>query len=458
MTFPQFANSTYMQIILAGLSLISSGVFNWTAFNFVQSFYKKDVEFEKKTNLLVAVSTILYVGSIYGAYAFDSFVCFDEATRLKLLIPSPILCVVVYIIMKSSGNLHRSKLINILRHSYLYSLCLATISLFISYQFVPRGPSYNYFINGVAVVLFIPLCLLIYVTAKYLIKYYNFEICIPNSMPENNKHDFLWSSIVALCGYVLTIHILAKTGGSLLAHIMVCVCLVLLLTCDMLMTYNNAVKYELENKNLYITSLMHTADNYLQFKTDFQNILEGYNSYIQSEDLEALAQYHQSLIEPTKLQVQSVSVAQKMPQNPSFVAVLLSKIDYAHQMNVNLFIGEMCSLENMHMEEFDLSRMLGNLLNNAIEAAALSTEREVYFSVGKKNARCKVIKLSNTTVGDVDLDNIVNYGVSTKGNHMGVGLTQVKNIAEKYPNCILNFEYSNNNFEVQIELSYAVVN
>lgn len=457
MTFPQFANSVQMQIILAGLSLISSGIYNWTAFHFAQAFYAKDIEFEKKSKHIIVVSSLVYVGTIYGVFILQNFNCFDKQTELELIIPNPLLCIMVYIVMITMCNLHRGKLINILRHSYLYSLCISTLSLLTTRLFVKQDESYSFFSNAVVVILFIPICMIIYKVGMHFVKRHNFKINIPNSMPEYEKSNILWTFVVLLSAYAMIIFVLSDINDSIPEHLAVCACLALMLLCDMIVTYNTALKYEIENKNIYITGLMHTADNYLQFKTEFQSILKGYDNHIQKEDFAALAQYHQNLIEPTKLRVQEVNVAQKMPQNPPFVSVVLSKMEYANQMNVNFFIGDICSLEKMHMEEFDLSRMLSNLLNNAIEAAALSDKRTVKLSVTEKNPRCKVIKLYNSTASDVDLDTITDYGVSTKGNHMGVGLTQVKNIVGKYPNCLINFEYSKNVFEVKIELSYPVI-
>lgn len=452
MTGLDFMYAPQLQSLLFILSIISASVHNRTSIRLVQTFYGDVLESKKKLNYLIIVCVVLYVGSIYGAYALNGFQTFELWMESILLIPNPLLFIAAYGIMNKFFRFPGYKLAIILRHAYLYSLAIATISTILSRIFIPKARDQNYMAQAVAILVLIALCLLLYQIISRLIKHYKPQIQLPSSLYIDKKILLTHSILESVLVYILTTYMLQAFYKSIFGHLLVLLCLILALACDIILTCKSALSSELREKDLTIGNLMRTVDDYSQLKHNFETILKTYDTHLENGDLEAITRYHESLMGKTISTVQSINMAQKMAQNPALVSLLLKKTDYAYHMNVNFLIPRLCSLEDMNMEDLDLGRLLSNLLNNAIEAAAVSAPHKVIFSILQKQANCKLITISNSISEDIDIDTITRPGMTTKENHMGVGLTQVQNIISRYDNCHLNISCRNKEFYVYLEL------
>lgn len=78
----------------------------------------------------------------------------------------------------------------------------------------------------------------------------------------------------------------------------------------------------------------------------------------------------------------------------------------------------------------DLYNIIGILLDNAHEAAMKSKRKEVSLQIYKANKKINII-VANTFKGKINLDEIDNYGYSSKGTNRGTGLHIIKNIISK---------------------------
>ncbi len=78
----------------------------------------------------------------------------------------------------------------------------------------------------------------------------------------------------------------------------------------------------------------------------------------------------------------------------------------------------------------NLYSIIGIYLDNAIQAAKESKTKEVNIDVYKEEKELVII-IANTYKGKVELEQIDNYGYTTKGKNHGVGLHIVKNILQK---------------------------
>lgn len=78
----------------------------------------------------------------------------------------------------------------------------------------------------------------------------------------------------------------------------------------------------------------------------------------------------------------------------------------------------------------NLYSIMGVYLDNAIQAAKKSKEKEISLEIYKEKKEAIII-LANTYSGKVELDKIDNYGYTTKGKNHGVGLHIVKKIIEE---------------------------
>ena len=120
-------------------------------------------------------------------------------------------------------------------------------------------------------------------------------------------------------------------------------------------------------------------------------------------------------------------------ENTIIKAVLYNKGQRAEKLGVKYTYNVKSNLKNISLDNSELTVILSNLLNNAIEATSMIKKKELevfidednkYYSINVKN-RTEGVKLS-------DLSNIFKMGYSTKGEGRGYGLYNVKNIVDKY--------------------------
>ena len=108
------------------------------------------------------------------------------------------------------------------------------------------------------------------------------------------------------------------------------------------------------------------------------------------------------------------------------------------------------------MKIYEFARILGILLDNAIEASNECEEKiiNIIFRDDEKNHR-QLIVIENTYKDkDVDTEKIFAKGVSGKENHTGLGLWEVQNILKKNNNLSLFTTKNDKYFSQQLEIYY----
>ena len=132
--------------------------------------------------------------------------------------------------------------------------------------------------------------------------------------------------------------------------------------------------------------------------------------------------------------------------------------DYKNMMS-SLYLqsreGNMEEVEkNIHglidMKPLDLSRALGILLDNAIEAVE-QVQGDISLVISAQTDGVHII-LDNTTDQDVDISKIYEDGYSTKGSGRGTGLLSLRKIMEKYPEASLMTEIKSGRFIQKISI------
>ena len=122
--------------------------------------------------------------------------------------------------------------------------------------------------------------------------------------------------------------------------------------------------------------------------------------------------------------------------NHGIYSLLNNKYHKALDLDVYLEIKVFADLENPNVNMYEFSRMLGILLDNAIEEAVKCEDKKVIvtFRDELKNNRC-LITIENTYSNkNVDINQIFQKGISGKENHSGIGLWEVRNYLNKSKN------------------------
>ena len=186
----------------------------------------------------------------------------------------------------------------------------------------------------------------------------------------------------------------------------------------------------LEEKN---KNLLEVTDNMRCFKHDFNNIIQAIDGYIYLDDMKSLQVYFKSLVNECNHIKVVDSINCKIIENPAICGVLLNKYRIAEENNIEMNIDILASLKELNEKSYVVSRMLGILLDNAIEATKECEEKLINFEVIKdiKNNKL-VIKVENTYENkDVDTSKIFEKNYTTKKGNTGLGLWKIHDILKK---------------------------
>lgn len=209
----------------------------------------------------------------------------------------------------------------------------------------------------------------------------------------------------------------------------------------------------LEEKNKNLSEL---NDHIRCFKHDFNNILQAIDGYIILDDMSSLQKYFNSLIKECD-HVNCMEVLNyKLIDNPALYGVILNKYKIAEKNNIKMNIDILANIEKFNDKSYILSRMLGILLDNALEATSECKEKVINVQFLKEeNKNRDVIIIENTyTNTDVDTNKIFEKNYTTKKDkgNSGLGLWKIRDILRKNNNLDLFTTKDEVMFRQQIEI------
>lgn len=135
-------------------------------------------------------------------------------------------------------------------------------------------------------------------------------------------------------------------------------------------------------------------------------------------------------------------------QNPAINAIVKHYIDIAKKNSINTTVSIDLS-EEIHIVETDICIIIGNILENAVEACIVQTLNNKFINIkatiNEKNMFVFIVK--NSFDNKIYIKN--NDFISTKHTGIGIGTASIKSITDKY-NGIVKFEYKNKIFKVSV--------
>ncbi|MBD5548782.1 MAG: sensor histidine kinase [Lachnospiraceae bacterium] len=217
------------------------------------------------------------------------------------------------------------------------------------------------------------------------------------------------------------------------------------------MAQANAIEnYAKHLENLYL--------DIRSFKHDYINILSSLHAYINDHDYKGLEEYFYQEILPAGSKIASEdSIYGRLAhiQTPEIKSILYLKIFLALKQEINVTTQIKDSINNFPINTIDLIRILGILLDNAIEASAATAEKILSICF-LKDSEGIYIQIQNSSCNIDNIEKIYQIGTSSKGSERGIGLYEAHQILKKYPNVLLNTEYSNFMFNQKLVLLYSL--
>lgn len=135
---------------------------------------------------------------------------------------------------------------------------------------------------------------------------------------------------------------------------------------------------------------------------------------------------------------------------------MTKKYHEAESKNIKVNITFLLDLSTINMKIYEFARILGILLDNAIDASSECEEKiiNITFRNDTKNST-QLLTIENTYLDkDVNTDKIFEKGVSGKENHTGLGLWEVRKLTNKYNNVNLITSKTDKFFKQDLQIYY----
>ena len=213
---------------------------------------------------------------------------------------------------------------------------------------------------------------------------------------------------------------------------------------------------KLESAEEYNRSLRILHDSVRAFKHDFDNIVTTIGGYIRTNDMNGLKDYYVQLEDDCQRVNNLYLLNPEIINNDGIYNLLTKKYQEADSKDIKVNMTFLLDLSNLHMKIYEFARILGILLDNAIEASSECKEKiiNIDFRNDQKNSR-QIITIENTYKDkNVDTEKIFEKGISSKEKHTGLGLWEVRNLIKKNNNINLFTSKTEKYFSQQLEIYY----
>ncbi len=403
-----------------------------------------DIKSEKKSKLIYVVS-ISIIAFITRTFIPDPYGIFANMIMVILLIK---------FILKASWL--KSLLAEFILIAFSSVLELFMLQLYLSIFDITKE-----------IVMSVPLYRIVYILSIYLciyiiyriIKFFKFRFNLEN-LTKKNKILFIINTLLGIIAigtqfYLISFYSDKMPIGitivsilSLLAYFFISI-YSLLNTTKLETTSQNLAEAQLYNKTL---SLLH--DKMRGFKHDFHNIVQGIGGYISTNDMEGLKKYYSQLLKDCDQVNNLTALNPSIINNSAIYNVMAAKYHRADELGVQINLAIFMDLNEIeqHMKIYEFTRILGILMDNAIEATSECKDKVIHVTFRKEENRKRMVMIIENTYldKDVDIDRIFDKDFSTKSKetNSGLGLWEVRQVLKKNNNLNL-FTTKNEEFFVQ---------
>lgn len=419
--------------------------------------------FLEATITMLLFTTILNLCSNKSQKILYVFVFSFIAIFSKIFLPSPyniiiniIACPVLVILIFKTTLLKSilSEIIPFVIFALAGSLLIKiyTSSIKISSELVNSIPIYKLIFS-------ISLYFTIYIIYRIL-KHYKLNINLIKNFKFKNNLILLVSLIIGIVSIAIESYILFAYNNSIpivlnLSSLFVLLIYFLFNIYSLIRTSElELANQNLEEAKLYNKTLNILYDNIICFKHDFNNIVQSIGGYIYTDDLSGLKHYYTELVDDCQ-KVNNLSILNpETINNPAIYSLLTSKYHQAYEMGIKINMEIFIDLNTINFKIYELTKILGILLDNAIEASS-KCKKKIINIIMRQDLKCskQLIIIENSYNNkDVDINKIFDKSYTDKnlGSH-GLGLWKISQILKRNNNLNLLTTKDNKVFKQQLE-------
>ncbi len=167
---------------------------------------------------------------------------------------------------------------------------------------------------------------------------------------------------------------------------------------------------------------------------DYLNHLQVVYGLMEMEEYEELRNY----LQPVYKDMLKTGKALKTSK-PAINALLKAKMDEAESKGIDVYIEVKSNLQDLHVEDWELCKVLSNLLNNAMTALSeKSGEKKIELEITEDRESYLFTVSNNGPMIPKEMqESIFKQGITTKkGEGHGMGLYIVSNVLKSYKGTI----------------------
>lgn len=195
-------------------------------------------------------------------------------------------------------------------------------------------------------------------------------------------------------------------------------------------------KKVIQNLHLYNETLLDMYDGVRGVKHEIFNFVQSLNGYIKCNDIVGVRNMTNSFYEECKEISNMERLNPEIINHPAVYNLMINKYYKACQDNVKMNVEVNCNIQKISLDSFCLCRILGILLDNAIEAAGECKDKIVNVRFYQSPKEDIIIIENSYENTQMDFAKIFEKGYSTKvkSEEHGLGLWKLKKMLEKRDN------------------------
>ena len=405
-----------MNLLNLILSAVLSGIMSYVAIVNISG---------KTKNLKSFISYLL----IFLPLLFIPYIFFSDVTKLILSI--------LFIIISLYFSIFKKDISNSVYYTIVYELLVFICEIIISVVFVSifkiNISGYEKFQFSL-LIFSICNCLMIYLLSK--IKVLNKSIQKLNLIISKNQKDWVYIIIIIILLSFLIVFNKNNLGSGINYYINAGM-VIFIIASFVYVIYNKFQMQAIEDKYNesmeYVLRYEKIINEQGKKNHEYNNQLMVIKGYINKP--ERLSEYLDEVIGEHKTgQNYTVKQLGFLPDG-GVKGLLYHKLSKMEDNNIKYYLYVDQNLKDKDIESFDLktyrdlTKLLGVFLDNAIDAALKSEEKEIEVELKDKDD-CLLLTISNTYDKNTDINKVGKSGFTTKGVGHGFGLSIVKDIAK----------------------------
>ena len=288
----------------------------------------------------------------------------------------------------------------------------------------------------------------IYLLLHWIIKSLKIKLTIPNYLNNEAKKQIIGVSIISTALIIINKINLFNMLDTIPSSIyIVAIILIISYYSITIISINKTIQIENEKGKINELEgnnqrLKESFDDMRSFRHDMKNIMQGLGGYIATKDIDGLSNMYNEFITDYKKLENTKDFEELLKLNPAIYNIINNKYLEAKKENINISVEIYVDLNSLKIKTYELCRVLGILIDNAIEATRECDNKQISikFIEDNYNNRSLVIIENPCKNTLLDLSKLKEKGFTTKKDKLfhGLGLWRVNQIVKKNENLRLS--------------------